>query len=215
MAHLSETCGRHQWQLPSTQDAELIIGRELPADIVLPFAPVSRKHAAVRFSDGRHWLIDLSSRNGTFRNGEAVRSDPVRLIDGDEIVIGGAASLTFYDATQTVKSERIGKIQGVWINENSGDVYIDGARITPPLSAAQYALLTLIFKANGQVVTRDAIVQHVWPSDAPQGVSEEAIDGLIKRLRARLREFSPDGGADSIELVRGRGVRLRLEGKTP
>jgi predicted component of type VI protein secretion system len=208
MAYLSETSGPLQWALEATEGAELIIGREAPAGIVLPLAPISRKHAAIHFRDGRHWLIDLSSRNGTFRNGEPVKSEPVRLIDGDEIVIGGAASLKFSDTTQTVKNERIGRLQGIWISEATGDVYTDGMRVAPPLSVAQHTLLSLVFKANGQVVTRDEIVLHVWPSDAPQGISEEAIDGLIKRLRARLRESSPQG--DYIELVRGRGVRLRL-----
>ena len=39
------------------------------------------------------------------------------------------------------------------------------------------------------------------------GVSEDAVDGLIKRVRARLNEV-PDGGR-YLSNVRGRGLTLR------
>jgi DNA-binding response OmpR family regulator len=55
-------------------------------------------------------------------------------------------------------------------------------------------------------VDRNTIVAAVWPNDEPAGVSEEAIDGLIKRLRARLRETQPT--SDYLRVIRGRGVRL-------
>jgi DNA-binding winged helix-turn-helix (wHTH) protein len=171
-------------------------------------APISRRHAAIKLRDERHWLSDIGSRNGTFVNGNPVGAEPVRLIDGDEIVLGGALAIRFHDPTQTIKGERIGRLSGIWINERSGDVFVDGAKVDPPLSAAQMTLLTLLYKARGGVVSREEIVRGVWPSDEPQGISEEAIDGLIKRLRARLRSVNPQ--MDYIELVRGRGVRLRV-----
>lgn len=202
-AHQSD----RRWPLPSADGASCVIGREAPADLVFAAAPVSRRHASITCRDGQHWLSDLGSRNGTFVNGAPVSGDARRLIDGDEIVIGGAVALRFHDPTQTVKGERVGRLQGVWMNERTGDVFVDGARLDPPLSAAQTTLISLLYGAAGQFVARDAIVAHVWPSDDPQGISEEALDGLIKRLRARLREASPD--TDHIEIARGRGVRLK------
>ncbi len=48
--------------------ANTVIGRDpIDADIVLAEAmDSSRKHAAVRFEDGQHWLEDIGSRNGTY-----------------------------------------------------------------------------------------------------------------------------------------------------
>ena len=194
------------YPLPCADGGDCTIGREAPATLVFALPSLSRRHAAVSWREGCHWLSDLGSRNGTFVNGVAVQTAPVRLIDGDEIVMGGVLALRFHDPTQTAAGERIGRLRGVWLNERSGHAYIDGIRIEPPLSAAQTALLTALFNAQGQVVSRDAIVAAVWPSDEPQGISEEAIDGLIKRVRARLRETAP--GAEYIEMLRGRGVRL-------
>ena len=55
--------------------------------------------------------------------------------------------------------------------------------------------------------------QAVYPEADPDGISNEAIDGLIKRLRQRLRQTNP--GQEYIEVVRGYGVRLTQAHSTP
>ena len=63
------------------------IGRSVRNDVCVfdPFA--SRFHAEIRQQGDNFWLQDLGSANGTFCNGELVRS-PVLLTPGDEIQIG-------------------------------------------------------------------------------------------------------------------------------
>jgi DNA-binding response OmpR family regulator len=46
----------------------------------------------------------------------------------------------------------------------------------------------------------------VWP-DVSDGISEDAIDGLIKRTRARLSELNR--GDRYIKNVRGRGLMIQ------
>ena len=64
------------------------IGRSKTSDISLPDdKKVSRNHARLE-RDGDRWIIvDLSSTNGTFVNGEQV--DQKKLASGDEVRIGG------------------------------------------------------------------------------------------------------------------------------
>ncbi|MBI3740695.1 MAG: winged helix-turn-helix domain-containing protein, partial [Chloroflexi bacterium] len=50
------------------------------------------------------------------------------------------------------------------------------------------------------------IIAAVWPGVDAGGISEEAIDALIKRLRARLRESGAQ--QEYIQVLRGQGVRL-------
>ena len=69
---------------------------------------------------------------------------------------------------------------------------------------AKLVLLRLLETRPGAFVSREEVVRAVWPESASEGVSEEAVDGLIKRVRARLRE----GGRDLIEVRRGQGLRL-------
>ncbi len=70
-------------------DAErVVIGREPPADLLLPVGSVSRTHAEVLW-DGDRWLLrDLDSTNGTFVEGE--RIDQMELEPNLEIRIGDA-----------------------------------------------------------------------------------------------------------------------------
>lgn len=65
-----------------------VIGRvSRGADLVLPWnAEVSREHAAILFSQGRFFLENLRSHNGTYVNGR--RIERVGLRSGDRIRIG-------------------------------------------------------------------------------------------------------------------------------
>jgi len=56
------------------------------------------------------------------------------------------------------------------------------------------------------VCSRDEIVEAVWPEVAEEGVSDQAIDALVRRLRERIGEM--DTGHQYIVTVRGHGFRL-------
>ena len=71
---------------------------------------------------------------------------------------------------------------------------------------AQYRLLDLLLSHEGQVVSRDAIVETVWSEDESLGISEQAIDALVRRLRDRIAALDPDHVY--IVTVRGHGFRL-------
>jgi len=47
----------------------------------------------------------------------------------------------------------------------------------------------------------------IWPNASPEYINNDAIDSLIKRLRKRLS--SVERGKPVLELVRGRGIRLK------
>ena len=193
--------GRH-----SVDKDEYLIGRQPPADLALPYPQVSRRHARIMRDDWSYWLEDLGSRNGVFVNGELVGDQPVRLVDGDDIVVAGIVNLTFHDPSETVAGPRVGRLEGVWIDPNSGDVWVDAVRVSPPLSLSQMRLLKLLNECPGQPVSQGDIIAAVWPDENPEGVSKQAVDGLIKRLRSRLREASPE--QEYIQVVRGYGLRL-------
>jgi len=65
------------------------IGRDAKNDLVMESAAVSRHHAALTFSDGRWYLEDRGSFNGTFLNGtRVVPGTPLPLRHADRIGIG-------------------------------------------------------------------------------------------------------------------------------
>ncbi len=67
---------------------ENLIGRSGNCAVALPDDTVSSRHAMLRRQDGRWWVEDLGSTNGTRVNGRPVNSRAVVVI-GDHIEFGG------------------------------------------------------------------------------------------------------------------------------
>jgi DNA-binding response OmpR family regulator len=184
--------------------SDMIIGREEDSDIVLPSRQVSRNHARIRRSGGRHILEDLGSKNGTFVNGREL-TEPYPLQDGDEIQIALSFKLFFVDAGATVPLF-FERQAGLRLDKDAKSVWIKGQELDPPLSLAQYRLLELLYDNEGKVCSRDEVVQAVWPDVVEEGVTEQAIDALARRLRERLSELDPDH--QYIVTVRGHGFKF-------
>jgi len=184
----------------------VIIGRGSDCDIVLPERPVSRQHAQIERDDDGYLLRDLASKNGTYVNSQEVRDKPYRLKDGDEIQLALCVRMGFVGADATLPLELTGPNRGLRVDRAARRVFIGGHELTPPLSLAQYRLLGLLLDYEGQVVSRDAIVAAVWPEEEMMGISEQAIDALVRRLRDRVSAVDPDHAY--IVTVRGHGFRL-------
>jgi pSer/pThr/pTyr-binding forkhead associated (FHA) protein len=66
---------------------EFLLGRGADCDLRLGSKAISRHHCLLRFQPGEMILVDLGSANGTFVNGQRVRSQ-APLKHGDEIALG-------------------------------------------------------------------------------------------------------------------------------
>jgi DNA-binding winged helix-turn-helix (wHTH) protein len=191
----------------------VIIGREASvAHLLLPERQVSRKHAKIERTESGFFLSDLGSKNGTFLNGKEVH-DPQKLQDGDEIQIALSVKIAFVgsDATAPLNARPISKgmhaaVRGIRLDKESRRVYIAEQNLDPPLSVQQYRLLEMLIDANGALVSRQDIVEKVWEGESAYGVSEQAIDALVRRLRDRITER--DSEHEYIVTVRGHGLRF-------
>jgi pSer/pThr/pTyr-binding forkhead associated (FHA) protein len=75
------------------------IGRDAPNDLTFVSPTVSREHAAVAFRDGRWYVEDRGSFNGTFLNGTRVQpGTPLPLRHADRIGIGSETVLFSWPA---------------------------------------------------------------------------------------------------------------------
>ncbi len=191
-----------------TLDAEeILIGRGSECDIVLPERQVSRHHVKILQDDGGYLLADLGSKNGTHLNGTRVQGT-VPIYDGDEIQIALCVKMLFVgtDATLPLTFDLPTADEGnLVLEEDTRNVVINGRELDPPLSLAQFRLLQMLYNLDGAVCGRDQIVDVVWPGTGGEGVSEQAIDALVRRLRDRLAELDE---FNYIVTVRGHGFRL-------
>ena len=189
---------------PLSRNRPIVIGRSDTCDVVLADRQVSRFHARISW-DGQQYVIeDLGSKNGTHVNGESPQG-AIPLADGDEFQIGIRFKLAFVDdgatAPLALETEK-----GLSLDKGSRTLHIGKKVVSPPLSLPQYLLLELLWDADGRIVTRDEIVNVVWSADNFEGISEQAIDALVRRLRERIAEI--DAKTDYIITVRGHGFRL-------
>src|SRR4051812_7114859 len=75
------------------------IGRDDSNDLTFTSATVSRDHAAVTFTDGRWYVEDRGSFNGTYLNGTRVQpGTPLPLRHADRIGIGSETVLFSWPA---------------------------------------------------------------------------------------------------------------------
>jgi FHA domain/Domain of unknown function (DUF1707) len=83
---------RAAWRLPRTADlvlplrSQAYLGRSHGCDYVLPDEAVSRRHALLAYTDGRWWVDDCTSKNGTFLNGWRI-SSATEVRPGDELTL--------------------------------------------------------------------------------------------------------------------------------
>lgn len=187
----------------------VIVGRDDICDIVIPERQISRQHIRIYCNDKNTYFVeDLDSRNGTWVNGQKLEGTR-ELFDGDEIHIALAVRLQFIgtNATAPIGIELPQTIGGrLRIDRDARRVFIQEEELDPPLSLPQYRLLELLYLHGGRICTRDMVVDTVWPDVMGEGVSEQAIDALVRRLRDRLAEIDPE--VQYIVTVRGHGFRL-------
>ena len=190
---------------PLDRQRAIMIGRNEDCDIMLPDRQVSRYHARVQWHVDHFEVEDLGSKNGTHVNGQEV-SESTDLHDGDEIQIALRFKMAFVDAGATAPLSLDGSEQGLRLDKETRQVWANGVQIDPPLSLHQFRLLEALWDAGGSVITRDQVIEAVWPEASSEGVSEQAIDALVRRLRERLAES--DAEYRYIVTVRGHGFRL-------
>jgi pSer/pThr/pTyr-binding forkhead associated (FHA) protein len=188
------------------------IGRETDCDIIVPSRQVSRFHARITIDEDGVFLEDLASKNGTHINGK-ILLETVRLQDGDIIQIALAQQFVYIssDATLPLEATPLDEIITVGPNmlrleKRSRRVWVVDSEILPPLSVSQFKLLEILYEHQGRVVSRNMLIHAVWGEELAVGVSEQALDALIRRLRDRLAAIDPKH--NYIITVRGHGLRL-------
>jgi DNA-binding response OmpR family regulator len=92
------------------------------------------------------------------------------------------------------------------VDFRSRQVWVNNKQLNPPLSAQQFLLLFCLYENEGKVISRNDLIVSVWGSEQSSGVSEQALDALIRRLRDRLNEIAHE--FVYIVTVRGHGIKL-------
>ncbi len=184
----------------------LTIGRELTCEVIIPDRQVSRFHARLTPTPEGIVLEDLGSKNGVHCNGTPVVGQ-VTLQDGDTVQIALAQQFLYLTSDATVPLSDFEDASGrLRLDQRSRMVWVDNQLIDPPLSALQFHVLRVLSDHRGQVVDRQQLISEAWGEEEAVGVSDQALDALLRRLRDRIAEIDP--AQPYIMTVRGHGIRL-------
>jgi DNA-binding winged helix-turn-helix (wHTH) protein len=191
-----------RWPVSQT----IVLGRESSCDVVVADRQISRYHARLTPTPEGVILEDLGSKNGTHHNGMPL-AGPVVLQDGDVVSVALAQQFMFLTSDATMPLlEGTAHVGRLMMDQKSRRVWLNQQQLVPPLSAQQFKMLWLLYENQGQVVSRPELVTAVWGDEQAAGVSDQALDALIRRLRDRLAAL--DTTHQYISTVRGHGVRL-------
>lgn len=189
---------------------DMTIGRDAGCDIVIPDRQVSRLHVKMFVRENKIEIEDMGSKNGTFLLGNLLTKRSI-LYDGSVFQIALLQKFVFFltDATMPLedfKPLQVEKSEMLVLDKKSHRVWIGNKEVTPPLSVPQFQLLEGLYEHPGIIVTRNELVDLVWGNDQSAGVSDQALDALIRRVRERLAEVDPNHAF--IVTIRGHGLRF-------
>ena len=190
---------------------EIILGRDAACDIVISDRQVSRYHARLTPTAEGMLIEDMGSKNGTYCNGIRLE-EPVILSDGDLIQVSLVQHFVYLSSDATMPLEFEGTLdredshKGLYVDKQSRRVWLNNVELDPPLSVPQFRLLQLLYDQQGNVVERQDLINYIWGEEEAVGVSEQAFDALVRRLRDRLMIIDPSH--TYIVTVRGHGLRL-------
>jgi hypothetical protein len=177
----------------------MVVGRltsQSKPDIELSADVISRQHLEIVQRDGRYWLKDLGSTNGTMLNDDRIIPDNMyELKHNARIGLGveGMSAhtlLVFKESDDTNimhgKESSPGKpVSWLQIDEGKKEAVVDGKQ--KKLSKKEYDLLLLLYRNAGNICSRDEIIEAVWPeSHDMSAISDATIDQLIHRLREKV-----------------------------
>ena len=196
---LVQVQGEELGRIVALEAAEFVIGRQQNCDLPLVDGSVSRRHARIRFVEGRHLLEDLGSANGTYVAERRVTQH--WLSDGDLVQFGSTIAFRYsvtdsqqlamlkylYDASVT------DALTGVFNRE-----YFDARLSTEIAYARRHSTALSLLMLD---------VDHFKKINDTYGhpVGDIALTKLVESVRTKLRledVFCRYGGEEFVAILR-------------
>ena len=129
----------------------------------------------------------------------------LQVLKGIDLYIEKGEIVSIVGASGAGKSTLL-HILGTLDGADEGSVWINEKEVLPPLSVPQFRMLQLLYNQPGKAVTRQELVLAIWGDGGAVGISGQALDALVRRLRERLSSIDPN--YEYIITIRGHGIRL-------
>ncbi|MBN1922190.1 MAG: winged helix-turn-helix transcriptional regulator [Anaerolineae bacterium] len=115
------------------------------------------------------------------------------------------------DDTPTIHSTSAPPDAGLFMDRESGHVWIDQQQLLPPLTEQEFTLLRTLYSHAPEIVDCETLIHNIWPEDHSLVGDEQNLRKLISRLRHRLEPYKCDNDWRFIRSMRGRGYWLHRD----
>ncbi len=181
---LSVSAGAARGRLIAVTGPRFVIGRDRSCNLRLGSPLVSKLHAALLRREGRVYLRDLGSTNGTILNGRPCRNSEVEVHHGDRIQIGPIVA-TVATGREQPESDHVEDQVAGWLRTEQGDDRSEQIgwddTLTLPTRAADEP------STDGGPQIKCEIIQSVLVV-TPQVSALDDLD-IVEGLRGHLRAF--------------------------
>ena len=76
--------------------------------------------------------------------------------------------------------------EGIVLNTSQKKVHVDGVEV--PFTRTEFELLALLLSVRGRVLSRQELIDRIWPNDAT--VMDRTVDVNILRIRKKIEPYS-------------------------
>jgi anti-anti-sigma factor len=180
--------------------SRFVIGRDLSCQLRLGSPRVSKFHAAVERRDGGGIVLqDLGSTNGTFVNGQLLRSKEVALNEGDRIQIGPIVA-TVSVGPPKAEAGKVDEMVAGWLNREGSVArsYANDSQPTESFPTSDPADLDPERRVKHEVI-QDVLVITPLLTDLDD---DESIEVLREHLHALFDQPTPRHVVVNLECVR-------------
>ncbi|MBI2031610.1 MAG: winged helix-turn-helix domain-containing protein [Candidatus Levybacteria bacterium] len=108
---------------------------------------------------------------------------------------------------KTLLHQDFGRAQQLTFNPQTNEIRRGDIVLSDALTSSELKLLKYLLENKGKIIERDEIIKAVWQdSKSTEGVTDQALDQLIFRLRKKIEE--DPNNPSCIQTVKGRGIRF-------
>lgn len=142
------------------------VGRETTADLRIQDRFISRMQAVLYSENGKWFIRDDQSKNGTFVNDIRIGSGPVPLKNGDTISFCKKIEYVFQsddpDSDETMIIADDFSRFGIELLEKSEDVIVDGVKLNPRLGPQEWKFLSLLLEDPDRIHTYKELSREIF-----------------------------------------------------
>lgn len=95
---------------------------------------------------------------------------------------------------------------GIYIDPKTSRVFVNGKE-ADNLTRQEFRMLSFLYQNGDRICERDEVIKAVWAMEGTEGISDEAVDQLVTRLRGKIEENKSN--PEHILTVRGRGFTFK------